>query len=200
MPNIKAVIFDWGGVLINNPSPALNQYCAEKLGVSEDSFLQQFSLLEKLFQTGKISEKKFWEDICRTLNIDVPAVDSLWYEAFADAYIPYSQVWHQVSNLRSRGLKTAILSNTEKASVRFFEEQGYHCFDVKVFSCNVGYVKPDRKIFEITMEKLFLKSREALFFEDKPEYVDSARDFGIYAEVIQKPSDITYYLEKYSLI
>ena len=37
---IKAVIFGWGGVLIDNPTPALVAYCSATLGVSAERFAE----------------------------------------------------------------------------------------------------------------------------------------------------------------
>ncbi|MCK4401063.1 hypothetical protein KAW08_02015 [bacterium] len=38
MKKIKAIIFDWGGVLIDNPAPDLMAYCAQTLRVSVEKF------------------------------------------------------------------------------------------------------------------------------------------------------------------
>ena len=47
---IKAVIFDWGGVLIDNPALGLVAYCAEHLGVSEATFAEAHKKFEPAFQ------------------------------------------------------------------------------------------------------------------------------------------------------
>jgi hypothetical protein len=37
---IEAVLFDWGGVLIENPAPGLMDYCAKALGVSVEDYVR----------------------------------------------------------------------------------------------------------------------------------------------------------------
>jgi FMN phosphatase YigB (HAD superfamily) len=60
MQSIKAVIFDWGGVLIDDPVPALMQYCADALGVSCDDYTKAHLKFADDFQLGKISEEIFF--------------------------------------------------------------------------------------------------------------------------------------------
>ncbi len=61
----------------------------------------------------------------------------------------------------------------------YFHEKKYGFFDVKVFSCIEGVIKPDRKIYEITLKKLGVKPEEVVFVDDKEENVKAAQDIGI---------------------
>ena len=40
------------------------------------------------------------------------------------------------------------------------------CFDTAVFSCHVGYMKPDPEIFQICLERLGLSGPECLYVGD----------------------------------
>ncbi len=53
---IKTVIFDWGGVLIDNPADGLMQYCANSLDAKAETFKNIYSTLENKFQKGAITE------------------------------------------------------------------------------------------------------------------------------------------------
>ena len=68
MEKIKAVIFDWGGVLIDDPRPALMQYCAEAFNVPVNIYTQTHDKFLEDFQKGLISEESFWEKICKELK------------------------------------------------------------------------------------------------------------------------------------
>ena len=50
METIKSVIFDWGGVLIDDPAPGLMQYCADALKVSKEDYIKAHSKFEADFQ------------------------------------------------------------------------------------------------------------------------------------------------------
>ena len=51
---IEAVLFDWGGVLIDNPGPGLMSYCAEALGVSVEDYTRAHNECGGPFQKGDI--------------------------------------------------------------------------------------------------------------------------------------------------
>jgi putative hydrolase of the HAD superfamily len=179
MQTIEAIIFDWGGVLIDDPRPALMRYCAKALGVSEKDYLVAHWKFAADFIKGLISEDVFWARVCGELNKPRPKVQSLWGDTFRAAYSPMPQVFAMVSRLRNSGYKTALLSNTEVPAVEFFGELQYDMFDVAVFSCAEGMAKPDRKIYEITVARLDCQSGQAVFIDDRPENINGAKETGL---------------------
>ncbi|MHA6288776.1 HAD family hydrolase [Maricaulis sp. CAU 1757] len=52
-----------------------------------------------------------------------------------------------------------------------------------IVSAHEGVIKPDRRIFEITAERLPHAPEQVLFFDDRAENVEAARAFGFDAEV-----------------
>ena len=177
MEKIESVIFDWGGVLIDDPRPGLLRYCSEAFGVPledytpvHDSFLDEFG-------KGKISEERFLQQISCKLGKSMPPVR--WYEAFRSAYVPKQEMFRLASSLHDKGYKTSLLSNTELPAVEFFHEQDYDMFDVLVFSCVEGVIKPERRIYKITLERLGLKAGQAVFIDDRQDYIRGAEDVGL---------------------
>jgi HAD superfamily hydrolase (TIGR01509 family) len=85
------------------------------------------------------------------------------------------------SSLHDKGYKTALLSNTELPAVRFFHEQSYNMFDLLVFSCIERVMKPQRRIYEITLERLDSKAGQAVFIDDRQDYIQGAEDVGLNA-------------------
>jgi hypothetical protein len=82
METIKSVIFDWGGVLIEDPNPGLMHYCAKTLCVTRESYIEAHSKFTDDFQKGAVCEDEFWGKICIELNVPKPNISSLWAEAF----------------------------------------------------------------------------------------------------------------------
>jgi epoxide hydrolase-like predicted phosphatase len=185
MEKIKSVIFDWGGVLIDDPRPGLLRYCSEAFGVLLEDYTQVHDLFLDEFHKGKISEERFWRQITGKLGKSIPSVRSQWYEAFHSAYVPKQEMFGLVSSLHDKGYKTALLSNTELPAVEFFHEQGYDMFDVLVFSCIEGVMKPERRIYEITLERLGSKAGQAVFIDDRQDYIRAAEDVGLNAVLFQ---------------
>lgn len=48
MGEIKAIVFDWGGVLIDDPTVGLIRYCSKALGVSSEQFAETHERREDL--------------------------------------------------------------------------------------------------------------------------------------------------------
>ena len=178
---IRAVIFDWGGVLIENPAPALLAYFSRRLGVSPEELNGAYREYAEAFQKGRISEEELWREIAAWLDIREEPPPSLWYEAFREVYTPREEVFSLASELKGRGYKIGLLSNTEEGAVRYFQEQRYEMFDVTVFSCREGTRKPERKIYEIALKRLGVFPQEAIFIDDNEEFVKGAREVGMEA-------------------
>ncbi len=179
MEKINAVIFDWGGVLIDDPAPALYKYCANAFGVSIERYVAAFDKCIDDFQKGAVNEKQFWMNMANHLNTAVPKANSLWSDAFAVAYKPRPEMVTLVSNLRKAGCKTAILSNTEMPVVKIIDKQICAYMDVTVLSCLEGMAKPGREIYELTLKRLGIPAGEALFVDDKPPNIEGAKRAGL---------------------
>ncbi|MBN2180417.1 MAG: HAD family phosphatase [Sedimentisphaerales bacterium] len=180
MEKIKSVIFDWGGVLIEDPAPALMKYCAQIFNVSKEKYEKAHHKFSDDFQKNLINEDTFWERISGELKVKKPAVRSLWTDAFKASYIPREEMFNLAALLKKSGYKTALLSNTEAPSMRYFYRLGYDMFETAVFSCDAGVIKPHRKIFELALEKLLCTPEQAVFIDDKPEFIAAAEKYGLY--------------------
>jgi len=209
MQTIEAVIFDWGGVLIDDPRPALMRYCARALGVSEEDYTKAHNKFMDDFQKGSISEEQFWAKICAELKRPKPQVRSLWGDAFRAAYSPRDDMFSVVGRLKKMGYKTALLSNAEVPTVWFFDELRYDMFDVAVFSCAEGMAKPDRKIYEITVERLGLppllsceskKGGRVVFIDDRPENINGAKEAGLNTILFRNVEQVKNELSRLSVI
>ena len=196
METIRVVIFDWGGVLIEDPAGALLRYCADVLGVGVEDYTRAYRLFEVEFVTGKITEDRFWSKVCGELGVSKPKVSSLWGQAFAAAYKPKEEVFALAGKLHKNGYKTAVLSNTERPSVDFFFRQGYDMFDATVFSCLEGVKKPEREIYGLVVSRLGVKSEECIFIDDRIECVEGAKAAGLKAVLFENTEQVRSELSK----
>lgn len=185
MQDIQAVLFDWGGVLIDNPASALMDYCARALGVSAQEFARVYDKHGQAFDKGWIPENLFWRQVCSELGQPLPKMPSLWGQAFRAVYSPRQEVFALAGCVRAGGCKTALLSNTEPAAMEFFLELRYDMFDVPIFSCAEGACKPEKEIYEIAARRLATAAGRCLLIDDKPAFVDGARAAGMEGVVYQ---------------
>jgi len=176
---IEAVIFDWGGVLIDDPRPWLMKFCAKAFDISPEEYVEAHIQFLERFQKGLISEEVFWRKVCTGLDRPMPSRPSLWGQAFRAAYVPRKQMFDLVAKLHDAGYKTALLSNTETPAMEFFHELKYPGFDVLVFSCAEGSAKPEPKIYETTLDRLGSQPSRTVFIDDRPSFIEGARQLEI---------------------
>jgi epoxide hydrolase-like predicted phosphatase len=195
MEVIESVIFDWGGVLIEDPTPGLVKYFSEALAVSKEDYIKVHGKFVKYFEKGLISEEEFWVRMCRGLGVLKPKVSSLWADAFEAVYVPREEMFSLVGGLGKKGYKTAFLSNTEEPAMQYFHQLGYDMFDVLVFSCAEGMSKPERRIYELTVQRLGSAAGQSVFIDDKAEYIDGAKQAGLktilFESISQVKSELT---------
>jgi epoxide hydrolase-like predicted phosphatase len=179
---IKAAVFDWGGVIIDEPAEGLFRYCADALGVKPEEFRTMFSDYHTGFQKGMLPEDEIWTGICARLGVAEPEQESLWGEAVRAVFTEKKETFKLIRKLKRKGLRMGFLSNTEKPSMSYFEERDYgrRCgFNAIVASCDVGSVKPEEKIYRVALDRLVVLPHEAVFIDDNPEFVRGAERVGI---------------------
>ena len=177
---IKNIIFDWGGVLIENPDEDIYDYCSKFLSVDREEFKNIWQYYSSKFQTGEIEEKQIWREICQELNGKEPNIKSLWEEVVKNTFKDQKEVFKVVEELKKDGYKVYFLSNTELPAVDYFFDNHYDkYFDGQMFSCVEGLVKPDRKIYELEIERFNIKPEESIFIDDKEENVEGSEEIGI---------------------
>lgn len=177
---IKAIVFDLGGVLIDNPAPDMFSHYSRSLNVSKEKFIEIFSNHEMAWQKGKLSEDEFWNKLTKELDVKKSQAKSLWLDGFLTAYNPKKDMFSLISELKKKKYKLALLSNTEIPIMNHIKKQQWNSFDLFVYSCEIGMVKPDRKIYEFVLRNLNLKPEEVVFIDDKEENIKAAKAIGIH--------------------
>ena len=77
--------------------------------------------------------------------------------------------------------KTALLSNAPSVRIRAIlaEHNLERLFDEIVVSSEVGLVKPSEEIFHLTLARLGVEAREAIFVDDNVKHTQAAQKLGI---------------------
>lgn len=193
MGKIQGVLFDWGGVLIEDPAPGLMAFCAGKVGVPVEDYIRAHNKHAEAFQKGLIEEPAFWQQVCGDLG-RLPPPSLSWEEAFRAVYRPCDEVFALARRLRERGYRTGLLSNTEAPAMEFFLELGYDAFDALTFSCAEGTFKPEREIYEIAAQKLGLAPARCVLIDDRLDFVEGAHHAGmqgiVYRSLVQVKQEL----------
>ena len=193
---IRAVIFDLGGVLLRSEDPTPRRLLAERLGLPlEQIYYHVFdSLSAQQATVGEISVSSHWETVRQSLGLSTEefpsAVEAFWAGDRLDMALVDA-----IRTLRPR-YKTALLSNAwdnlRGLLVERWQVAGE--FDDLVISAEVGMVKPDRRIYELAVQRLGVLPEEVVFFDDILENVQGAQAAGLqayqYTDVEQARRDL----------
>ncbi len=199
MGKIKHIIFDLGGVIINLDIP---KTIAEFNKLSGRPFetiytqLQQTPLFDD-FDKGRISEKKFFDELKRLLEgpISDEQVLAAWNAMLLD--FPLHRL--ELLNRLKKHYRLFLLSNTNETHVAELEKQlhaahGYMnlepFFEKVYYSCRMNMRKPDREIFEFVLKENNLKPEETLFIDDSPQHIEGALQTGIKAHFLTKGKEV----------
>lgn len=178
---IKAIVFDLDGVyFLNGKANFVKNLVA--LGVAQNEakrvFLQS-NEMNQLYKTGKWNDEQFWSWALSEwkLSNTVPEIIHL----LIDGYEVDPQVANLVKKVRAKGYKTLICSNNFPARIKGLQHRfGFlDDFDVVVLACEVGDVKPNKKIFEELIKKSGVQPNEIFYTDDYQEALDTARELGI---------------------
>lgn len=186
---IKAVIFDFFGVIVGDGF----EFTYREAGgnpVKDREFIQD--LLDRT-NRGLITTEEFRQRICDKLGITVGDYN----QAIKKSEIIDHELLNYIKTLRSK-YKTAILSNVNKGGLERRIERGVldEYFDVVVVSGDVGYIKPEPEIYQLTADRLGVKTDECVFIDDREGYVSAARASGMKAIYYQTFGQMKDELEK----
>ena len=70
-------------------------------------------------------------------------------------------------------------------------------FDDRIISGDVGLAKPDKKIYELAIQKFNLVPENSLFIDDKIENIKGAESVGIKTIHLRKPEDLKILINKF---
>jgi putative hydrolase of the HAD superfamily len=122
---------------------------------------------------------------------EVPHLSWLWYQPILEASSVDAGVGEMLGHLRAAGTKLAIVSNTFVPGYcldKHLEAEGLlEFFPVRVYSSQVRYRKPHRRIFQIALEQIGVEAQRAVFIGDLPRAdIKGAKRAGM--KTIWKPA------------
>jgi len=210
---LKAVLFDLGLTLIRTASfPEIYRRILEQFDarVSVEDILEAQNATKKEFDIPtnvECRQKEFWIDynlsLLKKLNINgknvflAAQIEELWW-AYSSLQV-YPDVELTLSGLKSKGLKLGVVSNGFKKDLDYVlgELRLEKWFDtvVCIDSCNCS--KPDNRIFLYALDRLEIKSSEAIFVGDSiPQDYEGAQGVGIKPFLIDREGKFPSRYEK----
>jgi epoxide hydrolase-like predicted phosphatase len=187
---IKAVLFDYGGVLTRagtkgdvEKSLALHY----KMAVED---LKVDDLVDGI-RRGKIKTEDFFLALAKRFPSDNPMTEEAFIDRHKEMRSRSMEVYDLAERLRKHGIKTGILSNIFEMTAAALRVIGvYKSFDPVILSCEVKMAKPDPEIYQLAVRKLDVKPSEIVFIDDQAKCWPPAEKIGIKVIKAKSPSQI----------
>ena len=207
MENIKNIILDLGGVLINLDYGKLNKSLSS-MGLSNAfSKAKQIELFDKL-EEGKISDENFLREFneLAKANHNHQTIINAWNSILLD----FPQERLHLLRLLAEKYRMFLFSNTNSIHINeVYNILKRDCgvndlnqyFERIYLSNELGLRKPKPEGFKFILEDNTLNADETLFIDDSPQHVEGAKKVGLNAQWLDlEKEDITILINRLSLI
>jgi len=199
---IKAVVFDFGGVLVRTEDQAGRRQWERRLGLEEralDRLVFQSEVAARA-TVGDASEAAIWEHVATTLKLPAGELAAMQNDFWAGDKLDTDLV-ALLASLRPR-YRTAILSNywptgREIIARHFGLEQAV---DTIFISAEEHLAKPDPRLYQLVAGRLGVQPVEAVLVDDFLANVNGARAAGWQAIHYQAGLDVRAELEKLGVV
>jgi epoxide hydrolase-like predicted phosphatase len=120
------------------------------------------------------------------------------YTKLRESYEVNEKVEQLAKKLRQKGYKTGICSNNFPSRIRELENKFHFLenFDVHIFSFEVGFMKPDSRIFQILIDKSGIGPNQIIYSDDKEDKIQWAKSLWIQTFVFHSFDEFIQDLKK----
>lgn len=206
---IKTILFDVGETLLR-PHPSFVEKFSEVLeevgyskGIDEIQKAEWAAkeAVDRKFRQGETyslsaeQSRKFWvwfySELLNNLSImpDIKTID-IFIKRFSDpdSYMLYDDALQTIEALKKKDLMIGVVSNFEEWCEELLEKMLIkHLLDFVVVSANVGFEKPDIRIFKEALRLSKSKPGETIHVGDNPYAdIEGAAKIGIYPVLIDR--------------
>jgi len=179
--DIKAVIFDMGGVFIRTLDQSARQQMAERYGESVEELNRLFfqSPVSVAAEKGLVSRAELLQYTIQQLGTPEDDVEAFITQFFSKDEED-AELVEFVRALKPH-YKLALLSNAFLGTREWMQEHFtfLDLFEVSFFSAEEGMRKPEATFFRLVLDALQVAPHEALFVDDFKENIDGAQHLGI---------------------
>jgi FMN phosphatase YigB (HAD superfamily) len=187
LENVKNIILDLGGVIINLNQDLTYAAFKELFPAKYEAILLELDgnhYLEK-FETSEITSREFIDFFQKFDNsISEENIISAWNSMLLD--IPENRI--TLIKSLAKKYSVSLLSNTNEIHYQFIDEYAIQKHKIRSFdslfkhtflSHKIRLRKPNTSIFEYVLKEANFLPNETLFIDDTLEHINSAKQLGI---------------------
>ncbi|MEZ4180298.1 MAG: HAD-IA family hydrolase [Candidatus Doudnabacteria bacterium] len=203
MNNIKAIGFDWGGVIVDFPAGtiSMNRSVGQITGVDHDKLQTEYLKRNTEANVAGADYADVWIEIAHLFGVadkddQIRQVIKQRFESTLN-----TQMVDLIKALKTN-YKVGLLSNNNHTGAKIIKQQGLNeIFDVSLISAEIGFQKPSPEAFDILFQRLEVKPEETIFIDDSTSSLLLADQIGyipiLYKNLEQLTQELTNLNIKY---
>jgi len=198
---IKAVIFDFGGVLAEEGFREGLKAIAIKNRLAPEEFFKtaEEAIHETGYVTGKAEEKNYWNSLRQKTGIK--GRDEELREEILKRFVLRQEMLEYVKKIKAAGFVTAILSDqTDWLDELNAKTPFYYYFDHVFNSFNIKKSKKDPSVFRDVCSSLGIKPDEAIFIDDNTGHIKRASGVGMRTILFTNVDDFAKEIKKWGIL
>jgi putative hydrolase of the HAD superfamily len=176
MSKSPAIVFDVGKVLVDFDWSIAARKIAARSAAAPEKFHHHLATSPLLWQyeCGQLTRQKFFEAIRSAIGFQ--GNDAEFNGYFAEIFTEIAPMIALNAELRRRGHKTYILSNTNDLAIEHVRRNFpfFKNFDGYILSYEVGAMKPDAKIYEALENLAGKRGADLIYIDDRAENIEAA--------------------------
>lgn len=194
---IRAVFFDFGGVIMRTEYQAPRQHLAERFRMDYDDIDKAVfgSESARRASVGEITEEAHWLEVLKRFRRPAAEMKTFKDEFFGGDVID-RQLVEAIRSMRGK-VHTGLISNAWSGLREFItREKIIDVFDTVVISAEVGVVKPSAGIYEVALQQAGVKAKEAIFVDDVAANIDACEKIGMKGILFKEPQEVLAQLNR----
>lgn len=194
---IRAVFFDFGGVIMRTEYQAPRQHLAERFRMDYDDIDKAVfgSESARRASVGELTEEAHWLEVLKRFRRPAAEMKTFKDEFFGGDVID-RQLVEVIRSMRGK-FHTGLISNAWSGLREFItREKIIDVFDTVVISAEVGVVKPSAGIYEVALQQAGVKAKEAIFVDDVAANIDACEKVGMKGILFKEPQEVLAQLNR----
>jgi epoxide hydrolase-like predicted phosphatase len=195
--NIKAIFFDFGGVIQRTEYQSPRQQLAQKFGMEYEDIdnIVFNSLTAKQATTGEIQVSEHWSAIAKRFKLNKDEIVKFENEFFAGDVIDHELM--QFIRLLRPKYKVGLISNAWSDMREYLIKQKLDdAFDTLTISAEVKSAKPEAKIYLHALEQAEVKASEAVFVDDVAANIEACQKLGMHGILFRDVNEVMNQIKK----
>ena len=180
---IKHVIFDLGAVMFNWDPKSITEKFTDDIELQQRIQSQLYYHQDWMdFDCALMTEKQTIERASERLNLPLLEAESLFKQT-KESLTLITKTFDVLKTVKENNLNAYCLSNISPELFQYLSERHelFNMFDGIVTSGVENVGKPNKRIFEILLERYQLNTEECLFIDDSEANTKTAKILGINA-------------------